>query len=295
MPFLTVFGHTVIDQILCVKNLPAANSCTEVLSTEVKFGGTGANIARWAAHLGMDTALFSLVGEDMPLDFENALRKDGVNISNIVKVKGAATPTWKMYTTDGNQFIGIMDQGPYRDHMPEVPVELIKNSRIVHIGTGRPAFYRKVKATAKGKIIALDPGQELSYVYDEDSFRELVEGVDYLFLNDVELELAMKYLGIGRKEELLEHAKVIVHTMGENGSELLTQNGPISIPAAKPEKVVETTGSGDSYRAGFYLGLSMDKSLEECGQLGAAAASYCVENKGAQDRIPSLDMVLERV
>lgn len=61
-----------------------------------------------------------------------------------------------------------------------------------------------------------------------------------------------------------------------------------------PGQVIDPTGAGDAYRAGFYAGLSRDMGLEECGRLGAAAASFAIEVAGPVGKLPTWDEVRER-
>ena len=62
----------------------------------------------------------------------------------------------------------------------------------------------------------------------------------------------------------------------------------------QPDAVVDTTGAGDGFRAGFFAGLSRSLPLEECAWIGAAAASFVVESAGAQTNLPTWEMVQRR-
>ncbi|MFA5314005.1 MAG: PfkB family carbohydrate kinase, partial [Methanomassiliicoccales archaeon] len=66
------------------------------------------------------------------------------------------------------------------------------------------------------------------------------------------------------------------------------------IPAVISNAVIDTTGCGDAYRAGFYAGLYRKLSLRECGIIGSAAASFVIEQKGSLTNVPDWDKVIER-
>ncbi len=296
--FLGVFGHVNLDYIISLPSLPETNTSIEMLDQTIYYGGTGANIARWAAKLGVKTALASFVGPDFPEDFESAMRNDGVDLTGLVKKEGYATPTCWIMTDPQQDQVAIINQGPMKDMDDfEISKHTVEKSELIHIGTGRPAHYRKAMEHAKahGKRIAFDPAQEIHYVYDAGTFSELLEMADYLFVNRGELKRAMEYLGMGDKLDLLAHIETLILTKGKEGSEIITKDKVYEIPAVSPLKYLDPTGAGDAYRAGFYAGLSRSMDLETCGKLGASAASFALENIGPQENIPDWDAVLARV
>jgi sugar/nucleoside kinase (ribokinase family) len=73
-----------------------------------------------------------------------------------------------------------------------------------------------------------------------------------------------------------------------------TRSGTIETPAARASAIVDTTGAGDAFRAGFYAGLFRRKELSECAKLGAATASFVIEERGSLTNIPSWERVEER-
>lgn len=292
--FLGVFGHVNIDYIMEVEKLPEPNTSIQVENVKRFFGGTGTNISMVAASLGVDTALASFVGTDFPQDFKEKLFSIGVDTFDLKEMEGYLTPTCRIMTDpEGNQ-IGIMDQGPMGE-MDDFPVasHTIDSCRVIHIGTGRPWYYRRIMKAASqlGKPIYFDPAQELHYVYTPEVFRELLGMSHGFFCNESELARALEYLGYRDKKQILDHVELLIITLGKDGSLMLTESDEITIPAISPEKVLDPTGAGDAYRAGFYAGLSRNKGPEECGRLGAAAASFAIEVEGPVGKLPSWEEV----
>lgn len=295
--FLAVFGHVNMDHIVGLPKLPDKNTSIEILSQEVYFGGTGANIARWAARLGVSTALAAFVGPDFPLDFERALADDGVDLSGLKKVAGYQSPTCWIMSDPGQDQVAIINQGPMRDMGNfDICEPVIESAGLVHIGTGRPEYYVKVMKLAKdmGKLVAFDPAQEIHYVYKPETFSELLGLSDIFFANQGELKKALEYTKKSAPEELLGHLGTLVLTKGKEGSQIITKDANYEIPAIQPEKQMDPTGAGDAYRAGFYAGLSRSLELDACGILGASAASFALENVGPQENIPGWKEVLAR-
>jgi adenosine kinase len=137
-----------------------------------------------------------------------------------------------------------------------------------------------------------DPGQSLT-AWQGPALREWIEGSYMLVTNDYELELVMKMTGFDR-EALLERTTVIVTTLGENGSVVVTRDGEIAVPAVQVKGLVDPTGAGDAYRAGLLKGLVSGKDLETAARMGAVAAAYAVEQYGTQEHTYLYEEFLER-
>jgi ribokinase len=296
--YLGVFGHVNIDYIMDVPKLPHPNSSIEVTNVKRLFGGTGANIAATTASLGVKTSLASFVGEDFPDDFSQFMNQAGVDLTDLKVVRGQTTPTCRILTDPEQNQIGIMDQGPMA-LMDEYAVarHSVESCDIVHIGTGRPLYYNKVMTLARGlgKRVHFDPAQEIHYVYNAETFRQLLEMTDLLFLNESELETALKYLTRKDKQDLLEYTDTLIVTLGKKGSQIMTKNETLDISSIEPRTFKDPTGAGDAYRAGFYAGMNRNYGLEKCGLLGAAAASFAIEHHGTISKLPIWDDLIERI
>ena len=83
--------------------------------------------------------------------------------------------------------------------------------------------------------------------------------------------------------EIAERGPVLITTLGKKGSIIATPDGKvIRIRPCRPKKVVDPTGAGDAYRAGFLAGFERGYNLKTCGQMGSVAAAYCIEQQGTQ-------------
>ena len=295
--FLGVFGHVILDYIANLDTLPAPNTSVQILDRQRFFGGTGGNIARIAAHLGVRTALASFVGEDFPNEYRGALEGDRVDLTDLRVVRGVSTPTaWIFTDRRGNQ-IAIVDQGPMKHAGKyDVLAHTVESSEIVHLGTGRPEYYMKIAAFAAklGKRIAFDPSQEIHYVYTATTFRRLLGRAQMFFGNEAEMKRALSFVRRKRPADLLEWVDVVVMTRGGKGSTILSREGKIDVPAIRSRKVVDVTGAGDAYRAGFYAGLSRGLDLHRCALIGSAVAGFVIEKRGTQTNIPSWSEAVAR-
>ncbi|MGM0509911.1 MAG: carbohydrate kinase family protein [Thermoplasmatota archaeon] len=295
--FLGVFGHTAVDIILKVQKLPKPNSSIAVENRVTRYGGTGANIAKAASDLGVDTRLASFVGEDFELEYRRALEKSGVDTSDLLEVEGMKTPTCWIVSDEDEDQMAFIDQGAM-EHAVEMDIQkgCVDNSEIIHIGTGRPEYYKKVidRGVEMGKTIAFDPAQELKYIYEPDIFEDMLARTDYFFCNEEELDVAMRYMDVDEAEKLLDYVDVLIVTKGGAGSVLYRDGKEIEIHPYKPKKVVDPTGAGDAYRAGFYAGLSRGYDLGVCCRFASARASYALEYHGPQEVAVGWQDVLDR-
>jgi len=295
--FLGVYGHVAVDHIIDLPHLPRPNSSISLTSRVLRYGGTGGNIARIAARLGVPTALASFVGEDFPQEYGAALKADGVDLKDLRSVSGYGTPTvWIFSDPKGNQ-TAIVDQGPMA-HPTKFGLltHAVESSRVVHLGTGRPEYYRRVAVLAArlGKQIAFDPSQEIHYVYTAASFLGLLRRAGYFFGNESEVVAALRFARLRRTRDLLRYVDVVVRTRGGRGSEVTVADGTTAIPGLRPRRVVDVTGAGDAYRAGFYAGLHRGYDPVRCALLGSSVASFVVESAGTQTNIPTWDNALMR-
>ena len=296
-PFLCVFGHTNLDFIMSLERFPEKNTSVDVVEKKRYFGGTGANVATVAASLGVPTALVSYVGKDMPVEFKAMMAEKGVDLRGLVEVEGYETPTVWMVSDASHDQIAYVYQGPMsRMGEFELRMDAVKEADFVHIMTGRPEYYLRLMRECERlrKTVSFDPAQEIHHIWKAEDFREAMSMCDMFFCNENELATAMKYLGAKRPEDLLDHVNVLVNTFGSKGSKIYTDDGEVKIPAFKSAKIVDTTGAGDAFRAGYFAGIYHNYSITDSARMGASAASFVIESKGSLTNVPDWDAVLER-
>lgn len=295
--FLGVYGHAAIDVIYRSDEFPKPNTTVELKDRKQHFGGTAANVARIASTLDVRTSLACHVGDDFPKEYMDALKGSGVDTTDVVRLRGKRTPFIIMISDRDHNQIGFVDQAAVleQEKLP-IRTHTVDSSRFVHIGTGRPSYMLKVakRARKKKKTVGFDPAQELHYVYTPETFKAVLEHADILFVNTAELEKVKSYLNLKEDPELLSYVKMVVNTRGSEGSRIITGDDEVLVGTIQPDKVVDTTGAGDGFRAGFYAGMSRSLSIEECAWVGAATASFVVESEGAQSTLPTWDMVQRR-
>ena len=294
-PFLSVYGHVSIDQIITVDEFPRPNTSVDALEKTVRLGGISTNIAVRASAMGVPTAVCAFVGTDFPKEFEKFMKDNGAIMNEFVKVDGQYTSTAIIVNNSRmDQTVCFLQgaQGCASSH----GIELIKNaerSEAVHFSTGEPDYYirlmRKLRDVTK---ISFDPAQEIRDKWTDGRFQTALELSDRFFCNEHEAKAAMDYLKIDSLAEM--DKELVVCTKGSKGSEAYFDGRKIVIPVIKSKKTVDPTGAGDAFRAGFYAGIYRKRTVEEALVIASAAASFAVETVGSLSNIPTWDTVMER-
>jgi adenosine kinase len=268
------------------------NVCFTVNGMVEKFGGTAGNIAYTLALLKEKPVIIATIGKDFQRYFdwlkENGLSLEGIKIIEEEFTAGAYITTDKA----DNQITGF-NPGAMK-HPSQYLFDNAGAGYMTLIGPGNlgdMAEYAEVCRKKKIPFIC-DPGQSLT-AWDRKDLARWMEGSFCLMSNDYELELIMDKTGRDKKG-LLSMTKTIVTTLGEKGCMISTGASEFAVPAAKVAAVVDPTGAGDSYRAGFLKGLVLGKNLETAAKMGAIAGAYAVEKYGTQEHRFSYDDFTQR-
>ena len=253
---------------------------------DIRRGGTGANIAFGLGVLGINPFLITAAGRDFD-DYQAWLNRHGVDTSHVRISKELLTATFSC-TTDLSQrqiasfFPGAMIESREIELAPIL--EKSGKFDLFIISPDDPeAMIRHTESAKEYRInFIADPSQTLASISGEN-IRKLISGAKYLFMNEYELELTLKKTGWS-DGELLDAVEVRVTTLGGKGSRVESRGSKaIEIGVPQIREIVDPTGVGDSYRAGFVAGLAWGLSHERCGQIGATIAAYCLETKGTQE------------
>ena len=253
---------------------------------DIRRGGTGANIAFGLGVLGINPFLITAAGRDFD-DYQAWLNRHGVDTSHVRISKEFLTATFSC-TTDLSQrqiasfFPGAMIEGREIELAPILEKSGKFDLFIISPDDPEAMIRHTESAKEYGINFIADPSQTLASISGEN-IRKLISGAKYLFMNEYELELTLKKTGWS-DGELLDAVEVRVTTLGGKGSRVESRGSKaIEIGVPQIREIVDPTGVGDSYRAGFVAGLAWGLSHERCGQIGATIAAYCLETKGTQE------------
>jgi len=257
-------------------------------------GGTAPNIAYTLALLGETPKLMGTVGEDFK-DYRAWLDKKGVDTSLVEIIDGIYTASFFANTDRSNNQIASFYTGAM-SFAKELSIKAIDDCDIdlVLISPNDPTAMCKYAHECRdlGIPYVYDPGQQVVRI-EPDEIRDGITNAHSLFINEYEYELIQKHTGM-KDPEIRDAVDYVVITCGECGSDIWIKDEHIKIPVVQPEKITDPTGVGDAFRGGFLKGKRLGLDWETCGQMGALAATYCLENQGPQNHSFTLKEYIER-
>lgn len=265
---------------------------------EVRRGGVAANIAFGMAYLGLRPVLVGAVGADFA-DYRSWLERHGVDTDS-VRVSEVHQTARFVCTTDeeANQlasfYAGAMSEA--RDIELAPVATRLGSADIVLIGPNDPeAMLRHTEeCRQRGYAFAADPSQQLARM-DGADIRALIDGANYLFTNEYEAALTEQKTGWSGAD-IADRVDCRITTLGAAGARV-ERNGsaPIVVACPREDAVVDPTGVGDAFRAGFLAGLAWELPDERCAQLGSMLATYVIETVGTQEYRFDLDHAHRRL
>jgi adenosine kinase len=245
-------------------------------------GGVAANIAYTLALLNEKPLVMATVGEDFG-EYRSFLQDRGVDTSAIRTIPGLFTASFFVNTDEINAQIASFYTGAMARAADLNFAELPHRPDLAVISPNDPgAMVQYVQECQKLRIPYIyDPSQQIVRL-PAAQLQEGLENCVALFANDYELSLITEKTEL-KLEDLLQFMDFAVITLGEEGADIFTPSGRIRVPAVPPEEIADPTGVGDAFRAGFLKGYLHGLNLKTCGQMGALAATYCLEYEGPQN------------
>ena len=275
-----VVGHTATDYISHVPHLPAKNCSTHISERQIFFGGGAANIAAGIAVLGGQVTLISCTGSDFTgSEYDRWMKRIGVHQQFFI-VPDANTPTAFMFTDDAGDQMTFFEWGASKafatSEAPHLP--------FVHMATADPEFNCRV--AERSEFASFDPGQDVFW-YTKEQLGTILANTDILFANQHEVQQMCTTLGVTR-DAIIRQVGTAIFTMSGNGSTLYTGGGEHFIPVV-PVTLVDPTGAGDAYRAGFLSAYVKGYPPLTCCKIGTVTASFVVEHAGCQTHLAAWD------
>ncbi len=262
-------------------------------------GGSAANTIYALAHWGVKAGFIGAVGDDFEgQKILNEFESVGVETQRVRIVKGQPT----------GRVIGIVDLKGRRSlyvnpganlalRLTEDDFAYAAKAQWVHLSSlvGDEAF-----ESQKELVLALPSDVSLSFapgaIYSKrglSALESILKRTNILFVTKDELATLMGTENLDAAAQKLWEIGVetIVVTLGEAGS-WVGWKGKGQFAPCQQAHVVDTTGAGDAFAAGFLWGVLQGKPLSECQRLGTVAASFCLREMGARTGTPTIDELL---
>ncbi len=256
-------------------------------------GGSAGNTCVVAAAMGAKAAYIGKVADDqLGAVFRHDSLAAGVSFATAPLIGGAPTARCLILVTpDGqrtmNTFLGAcvtLDESDIDPALVASAAVTYMEGYLFDPPAAQAAFYKAASlAHAAGRKVALSLSDAFCVHRHRAAFRDLVKGhVDILFANETEIAALYE---TNTWEEAVAAVRTEVGlaalTRSEAGSTIVRGSETVQV-LAEPATVVDTTGAGDAYAAGFLTGLTAGKSLAICGRLGSYAAAEIIGHYGAR-------------
>jgi adenosine kinase len=246
-------------------------------------GGTAGNIAHTVKLLGGTPVVVGALGTD-GADYLAHFARRKIDATYIARDAKYNTASAHIITDqEDNQITGFFTGTPPEKTPGVAKAAKAKNAVIATISpTHASVMKRHLRECAKlGMTVMFDPGQQINALKPND-LRTMSAGADIVIGNDYEIKILQEKTGRDIKE-LIRRGAMLIVTHGGKGSIIFHKKDEIEIPPCKPARVVDPTGAGDAYRAGFLVGIAEGRPLDVAGRMGSVAASFAIEVSGTQE------------
>ena len=264
-----------------------------------KSGGSAANTIVGVAGFGARAAFVGKVKDDkLGQAFANDIRKAGVAFDTQAR---EGRPFDRVLLRDGDA-----GRRAHHEHLARRGAESLSGRRRCRRGRARPRSpiskaicgIRRTprRRSARPSKIAHDAGRKVALTLSDAfcvgryraEFVDLIKTgtVDLVFANESELKSLYETADFDTAVKALRgDARLAVVTRSEKGCVVVSKDGVVAVPAAPIKEMVDATGAGDLFAAGFLFGLARGRDHQTAAQLGALAAAEVIQHIGARPEV----------
>lgn len=307
-PKVVSLGIHIVDILgRPVTHIPHGQHVALLEEIRITVAGTAAGTSIDLAKLGAEVYAMGAIGEDELGNFLiDTMRRYGVNTEGLVRKAGVQTSATMLPIRPNGErpalhVTGANGELTYED----LNLDIIAEADYLHMGGA--SLLPKFDGEPMARALKFAKAQDVITTFDQVAFnhpnlREIVTVcmpyTDYFMPG---FEEAVMMCGLTDRQEVIKFfldagAKHTIFKMGGEGSSIAyRENGRIHesrVPALKAP-IVDSTGCGDAYCAGFIMGLSMGWELEKCAKLGTAAGGLVIQGLGSDAGIIDLEQTIE--
>jgi sugar/nucleoside kinase (ribokinase family) len=267
-------------------------------ASTIVSGGSAANTMVGIAEFGGSAAYIGKIkADEVGRIFAHDLRATGVHFQTLAATEGPATARSFIFVTpDGERSMNTY-LGACQNLAPDdVDDNLVRASQIIYLEgylwdrpAAKEAFIKASRiAHAAERRVALTLSDSFCVDRYRDEFLQLIQGrlVDIVFANESELKSLYQTSALeSAVAALASNAALGIVTRSERGCWVITHDNLQAVSAFPVERVVDTTGAGDLFAAGFLIGLARGADHVTCARLGALAAAEVIQHLGARPQV----------
>jgi sugar/nucleoside kinase (ribokinase family) len=297
--------HKLNKGAMTLIDAPTAGRLYQAMAPAVECsGGSAANTMAGIASLGGRGAFIGKVCADqLGSVFNHDIKAAGVAFSTAPSKGGPPTARCLIFVTHDGQRTMQTYLGACVELKPDdVRMEQIQGARITYLEgylwdppEAKEAFRKAVKiAHGAGRRVALSLSDPFCVGRHRDEFLEMVENdVDILFANEAEITSLYQTSNFDDALQRVRQKKdrIAALTRSEKGAVIVSGDQVHQVPAEKVAQVVDTTGAGDLFAAGFLYGLTHGHNLASAGRIGVICAGEIISHFGARPEVSLKDLV----
>ena len=308
-PFLICVGNAIVDILVkvedsflksnnlvkgsmsLVNNEEFNNIFSKISEYKIQSGGSAANTAVGYSSFGGKSIFFGSIGKDnFGLSFETDLNDVGIQFlsSENDLLNAKTSKSLVLISPDGERTMCTFLDASTSLSLKNFNQSIFKNNNILYlegylfdeIQTKQAMIDLCKMAQKKNTLICLSLSDSFCVERHKDEFISLIKNyVNILFGNNQEIEAILNGEAHERISSIVEIAVV---THGSKGANIFKANESIFIPPIDRLDVLDTTGAGDLFAAGFLFGFSKKLTLYDCGKLATKSASHIIKQYGAR-------------
>ena len=291
---------TLVDEARATQLYDALGQTVQV------SGGSAANTIAGIGSLGGKAAFIGKVRNDqLGTAFTHDIRSLGVAFDTSAADRGPATGRCLIVVSPDAQRSMNTYLGAAQDLTPDdVDVDIISRSAITYLEgylwdppAAKEAFLKAAKAAHDAnRLVALTLSDSFCVDRYRDEFRTLVKGeVDILFANEDEI---LSLYQVETFDEALQavrgECRVAALTRSEAGSVVVVDGDIHVVDAEKPTALIDTTGAGDQFAAGFMYGWATGRTPVDCARMGSICASEVISHMGPRPEVSLSELVASK-
>ena len=301
-----VATHGLAKGVMTLIDADTAKVLYDAMAPAVECsGGSAANTIAGLASLGVRAAFIGKVrGDQLGAIFRHDIRALGVAFETAPATGGAPTARCLIFVTKDAQrtmqtYLGAsVELGP-----GDIDEEWVAAARMTYLEgylwdrrSAKQAFVKAATvARQAGRAVALSLSDPFCVDRHRGDFRDLVnDHIDILFANEEEIKSLYQVDTFdAAMQRVRGHCRIAALTRGAMGSVVISGDEVHVVDAGPVERVVDTTGAGDAYAAGFLFGVAHDFDLARSARLGGIVAAEAIGHFGARAEV-ALDELVRR-
>ena len=254
-----------------------------------EWGGCAGNIAYNLKAIGGEPVVMATLGDDGET-YRARLSERAISVDGVRQVGGTFTAQAFIITDlDDNQITAFHPGAMNHSHVNRIADVGDIGLGIVSPDGKEGMLSHAMQFADAGIPFILDPGQGLP-LFSGPELVAMIERASYLTVNDYEAKLLAERTGLSLNA-LCERVDALIVTLGAEGSVIHADGATYTIPAVKPQAVLDPTGCGDAYRAGLLYGIAQGFDWQQCGRLASVLGSLKIASRGAQNHAVNREIV----